>query len=408
MLRTLRLQSVARAAVVAMCCSSAAFAGEKKYDVGASDTEIKIGNTMPYSGSGSAWGVLGKAEAAYFYKVNAEGGVNGRTIKFISYDDAYSPPKTVEQVRRLVESDEVLVLFSTFGVPTNTAIHKYVNARRIPHLFVGGGGSKWNDPKNFPWTMGFQLSFFSEGKVYGQYIAANHPNGKIAVLYQHDDYGKDILNGLKEGLGAKASMIVAETSYDVSMPTIDSQVVQLKASGADIFMNFASPKFAAQAIRKLAELDWKPVHIINIPAASIGSVIKPAGFDISQGIISGGFLKDATDPAMADDPGVKAYLSFVEKYYPGADVTNVFNTEGYIVSQVLVQVLKQAGDDLTRQNIMRQAANIKDLEIDMLMPGIKINTSPDNFAPVESMQLRRLVGERWQPFGEVINPSSER
>lgn len=323
-------------------------------------------------------------------------------IQFISYDDAYSPPKTVEQVRRLVENDEVLLLFSTFGVPTNTAIHKYMNAKKVPQLFVGGGGSKWNDPKNFPWTMGFQPSFLNEGRVYGQYIAANHPGGKIAVLYQNDDYGKDILNGLKQGLGAKASMIIAESSYEVSVPTVDSQVVGLKASGADIFMNFAGPKFAAQAIRKVAELDWKPIHILNIPAASIGSVIKPAGFEISQGIVSGGFLKDATDPAMANDAGVKAYLAFLDKYYPGADVTATGNTQGYVMAQAMVRVLKQTGDNLTRENIMRQAASIKGLELDMLMPGIKISTAPDDFAPIKSIQLRRLVGERWQPFGPVI------
>lgn len=401
----LKFLSMTFAAIIVLA-SSTAMAGGKKYDTGATDTEIKIGNTMPYSGPGSAWGLIGKAEAAYFDKVNAEGGVNGRKINFISYDDAYSPPKTVEQVRRLVENDEVLLLFSTFGVPTNTAIHKYMNAKKVPQLFVGGGGSKWNDPKNFPWTMGFQPSFLNEGRVYGQYLAANHSGGKIAVLYQHDDYGKDILTGLKQGLGAKASMIIAEASYEVSVPTVDSQVVGLKASGADIFMNFAGPKFAAQAIRKIAELGWKPVHILNIPAASIGSVIKPAGFDISQGIISGGFLKDATDPAMANDPGVKAYLAFLEKHYPGADVTATGNTQGYVMAQTMVQVLKQAGDNLTRENVMRQAAGLKGLELDMLMPGIRISTGPDDFAPIKSMQLRRLVGERWQPFGQVIEANS--
>jgi len=400
------ITSMAGAVAIAILACGDASAAEKKYDTGATDSEIKIGNTMPYSGQGSAWSLLGKAEAAYFDKVNAEGGVNGRKIKFISYDDAYSPPKTVEQTRRLVENDEVLLLFSMFGVPTNTAIHKYVNAKKVPHLFVGGGGSKWNDPKNFPWTTGFQPSFLTEGRVYGQYIAANHPGGKIAVLYQHDDYGKDILNGLKQGLGAKASMIVAEASYEVSVPTVDSQVVALKASGADIFMNFTGPKFAAQAIRKIAELGWKPVHILNIPSASIGSVIKPAGFDVSQGIISGGFLKDATDPAMAGDPGVRAYLAFLEKYYPGADVTATGNAQGYVMAQTMVQVLKQAGDDLTRDNVMRQASNIRNFEIDMLMPGINVSTSPDDLAPIKSMQLRRLVGERWQPFGTVIDANS--
>ena len=401
----LKFLSMTFAAIIVLA-SSTAMAGGKKYDTGATDTEIKIGNTMPYSGPGSAWGLIGKAEAAYFDKVNAEGGVNDRKINFISYDDADSPPKTVEQVRRLVENDEVLLLFSTFGVPTNTAIHKYMNAKKVPQLFVGGGGSKWNDPKNFPWTMGFQPSFLNEGRVYGQYLAANHSGGKIAVLYQHDDYGKDILTGLKQGLGAKASMIIAEASYEVSVPTVDSQVVGLKASGADIFMNFAGPKFAAQAIRKIAELGWKPVHILNIPAASIGSVIKPAGFDISQGIISGGFLKDATDPAMANDPGVKAYLAFLEKYYPGADVTATGNTQGYVMAQTMVQVLKNAVYNRTRENVMRQAASLKGLELDMLMPGIKISTGPDDFAPIKSMQLRRLVGERWQPFGQVIEANS--
>lgn len=388
---------------IAINLCGGALAEEKKYDAGVTDNEIKIGNIMPYSGQGSAWGLLGKAEAAYFDKVNAEGGVNGRKIKFISYDDAYSPPKTVEQARRLVENDEVLLLFSTFGVPTNTAIHKYLNARKVPQLFVGGGGSKWNDPKNFPWTMGFQPSFTSEGRAYGRYLAENHPDGRIAVLYQHDDYGKDILNGLKQGLGSKAlMMVVAEASYEVSEPSIDSQVVKLKASGANIFVNFAGPKFAAQAIRKIAELGWKPVHILNIPSASIGSVIKPAGLDISQGIISGGFMKDASDPAMADDPGVKNYLAFLARYYPGADVTSTGNTQGYVMAQTMVQVLKQAGNDLTRENIMRQAANIRDLEVDMLLPGIKINTSADDFAPVRSIQLRRVSGERWQLFGNVI------
>jgi branched-chain amino acid transport system substrate-binding protein len=382
-------------------------AAEKKYDPGASDTEIKIGNTMPYSGPASVWGEMGKVEAAYFEKINAEGGVNGRSIKFISYDDAYSPSKTVEQTRRLVEYDQVLLLFSPFGVPTNTAIHKYMNAKRIPQLFVAGGGSKWNDPKNFPWTMGFQPSYLDEGRAYGKYVADTYPDGKIAVLYQHDDYGKNVLAGLKLGLGAKASMIVGEASYELAEPTIDSQIVRLKATGADIFMNFAGPKFAAQAIRKIAEINWKPVHIVNIPASQIGSVIKPAGLDISQGLISGGFVKDATDPSMADDPAVKKYLAFLKKYCPGADVTAGTNALAYILAQVMVHVLETAGDDLTRVNIMRQATSIKDLEVDMLLPGIKVNTGPDDFTPVKGIQLRRLSGERWQAFGPVLEAATE-
>jgi len=397
---------MAFAAVLATGSHGTLSAGEKKYDPGATDSEIKIGNIMPYSGFGSAWGLLGKAEAAYFNKVNAEGGVNGRMIKFISYDDGYSPPKTFEQARRLVENDQILLLFSPFGVPTNTAIHKYMNAKKVPQLFIGGGGSKWNDPKNFPWTMGFQPSFFTEGSAYGQYVAATHPASKIAVLYQHDDYGRDILSGLKAGLGAKASMIVAEASYEVAEPTVDSQVIKLKTSGADIFMNFAGPKFAAQAIRKVAELGWKPVHIVNFPSSSIGSVVKPAGLEIAQGIVSGGFMKDATDPALADDPGVKKYLEFLAKYYPGADVTSGTNALGYVMAQAMVHVLKQSSDDLTRKNIMWQASNIVDLELDMMLPGIKINTRPDDFAPLKSIQLRRLVGDRWQPFGPVIDPTA--
>lgn len=288
-------------------------------------------------------------------------------------------------------------------MPTNTAIHKYINAKRVPHLFIGGGGSKWNDPKHFPWSIGFQPSFVNEGRAYGQYVAANFPNGKIAVLSQNDDYGKDIVSGLKQGLGAKAGMIVAEATYEVAEPTVDSQVVKLKNSGADIFMNLSGPKFAAQAIRKVAELGWKPVHIVNIPAASIGSVLRPAGLDISQGLITGGFMKDATDPAMANDAGVKNYLAFIARHYLGADITNGSNTLGYITAQVMVHVLRQSGEDLTRANVMRQVANIKDLEIDMLMPGIKVSTSPDSFAPLKQIQLRRFVGERWQPFGPIID-----
>jgi branched-chain amino acid transport system substrate-binding protein len=402
-----RLVPLVFAAIWLVEGAGAGFAADKHYDPGASDSEIKIGNIMPYSGPASVWGEMGKVEAAYFDKVNAEGGVHGRKIEFISYDDAYSPPKTVEQARRLVEYDQVLLLFSPFGVPTNTAIHKYLNVKGIPQLFVAGGGSKWNDPKNFPWTMGFQPSFLDEGRVYGQYVANSHPGGKIAVLYQHDDYGKNVLAGLKLGLGAKASMIVGEASYEVTEPTIESEIVRLKASGADIFMNFAGPKFAAQAIRKIAEIDWKPVHVLNIPASQIGSVIKPAGLEASQGLISGGFVKDATDPSMADDPGVKNYLAFIKQYCPATDVTAGTNALAYILAQVMVHVLEAAGDDLTRANVMRQATGIKDLEVDMLLPGIKVNTRLDDFAPVKGIQLRRLVGERWQPFGSIVEAAGE-
>ena len=376
---------------------------QTRYDPGASDTSIKIGNTMPYSGAGSAWSLIGRAEQAYFDKINAEGGINGRKIEFLSYDDAYSPPKTVEQVRRLIESDEVLLLFSTFGVPTNTAIHKYVNARGVPHLFIGGGGSKWNDPSHYPWSMGFQPSFRLEGAAYGRHLALTRPDSKIAVLYQNDDYGKDILDGLKRGLGDRQSMIVAAEPYEISEPTIETRVVKLKASGADVFMNFAGPKFAAQAIRKVAALDWHPVHFLNLASASVGSVVKPAGLEFAQGLISGGYLKDATDPALADDEGVKSYLAFLSQYYSRGDVSSTSNTQGYLAAQTMAHVLKQAGDDLTRANVMRVASSIQPLQLDMLLPGIVVSTSPNDFAPVKTIQLRRFAGERWVPFGPLLH-----
>ena len=312
--------AVLSAAFGLLAATSSGVLAQKKYDPGASDTEIKIGNIMPYSGPASAYGVIGKTEEAYFKKVNAEGGINGRKINFISYDDAYSPPKTVEQARKLVESDEVLLVFNPLGTPSNTAIQKYLNTKKVPQLFVATGATKWNDPKNFPWTMGWQPNYQSETQIYAKYILKNHPNAKIAVLYQNDDYGKDYLKGFKDGLGAKAaSMIVIEESYEVSEPTIDSQIVKLKASGADVFINITTPKFAAQAIKKNAEIGWKPLHFLNNVSASIGSVIKPAGFENAQDIISSQYLKDPTDAQWKDDAGMKAWNEFLDKYYPEAD-----------------------------------------------------------------------------------------
>jgi branched-chain amino acid transport system substrate-binding protein len=391
------------AATFALSVMGGAAFAQKKYDPGATDTEIKIGNIMPYSGPASAYGVIGKTIDAYFKKVNAEGGINGRKINFISYDDAYSPPKAVEQVRKLVESDEVLLVFDPLGTPSNTAIQKYMNSKKVPQLFVATGATKWNDPKNFPWTMGWQPSYQTEGQIYARYVLKEKPNAKIAILYQNDDYGKDYLKGFKDGLGSKANLIVAESPYEVTEPTIDSHMVKLKASGADVFFNIATPKFAAQAIKKAAELDWKPLHFLNNVSSSIGSVIKPAGFDNAQGIISAQYAKDPTDPQWKNDPGMKRFDDFLTKYFPDANRSDAFVVFGYNVAQTLEYTLKQAKDNLTRENVMKQAASLKDLELDGLLPGIKINTSPTDFAPLSSLQLIRLKGETWDRFGEILS-----
>jgi branched-chain amino acid transport system substrate-binding protein len=397
-----QLATLAAAAFAVTTMSGTALA-QKKYDTGATDTEIKIGNIMPYSGPASAYGVIGKTIDAYFKKVNAEGGINGRKINFVSYDDGYSPPKAVEQVRKLVESDEVLLVFNPLGTPGNTAIQKYLNGKKVPQLFVATGATKWNDPKNFPWTMGWQPNYQTEGQIYAKYILKEKPNAKIAVLFQNDDYGKDYLKGLKDGLGAKANMIVAETSYEVSEPTIDSHIVKLKSSGADVFFNIATPKFAAQAIKKMAEVEWKPLHLLNNVSASIGSVIKPAGFENAQGIVSVAYAKDTSDPQWKDDPGMKRFDEFLAKYSPEANRIDASVMYGYLVAQTMAQTLKQAGDNLTRENVMKEAANLKNLELDGLLPGIKINTGPTDFAPLSSVQLIRFKGEAWERFGEILS-----
>jgi ABC-type branched-subunit amino acid transport system substrate-binding protein len=398
-----RLAAISFAAAAALAATTYSALAQKKYGPGVTDTEIKIGNIMPYSGPASAYGVIGKTEAAYFNKVNAEGGINGRKINFISYDDGYSPPKAVEQARKLVESDEVLFIFNSLGTPTNSAIQKYMNEKKVPQLFVATGATKWNDPKNFPWTMGWQPNYQSEARIYGKYILQHKPDGKIGVLYQNDDYGKDYLKGLKDGLGEKAaSMIVGEEAYETTVPTVDSQIVSLKAKGADIFISITTPKFAAQSIKKVAELGWKPLFIENNVGASIGSVIKPAGFENAQDIISATYAKDATDPQWKDDPGMKGFDAFLAKYYPDGNRTDASVMVGYNVVRTMLAVLKQCGDDLTRENIMKQAANIHDLEIDTLLPGVKINTSPTDYAPIKQLQLMRFKGERWQLFGPVM------
>jgi len=398
-----RLALFSTALILLAAGASSAFA-QKKYDPGATDTEIKIGNIMPYSGPASAYGVIGRTEAAYFRKINAEGGINGRKINFISYDDAYSPPKAVEQARKLVESDEVLLIFDPLGTPSNTAIQKYMNAKKVPQLFVSTGATKWNDPQNFPWTMGWQPNYQSEARIYARYILKERPNARIGVLYQNDDYGKDYLKGLKDGLGDKAaSMIVAEDAYEIAETTVDSHVVKMKSLDADVFVDIATPKFAAQAIRKIGEIGWKPLHILNSVATSIGAVIKPAGFQNAQGIISVAYLMDPSDPTWKDDPGMKAFDEFLAKYFPEGNRADSLLVTGYNEAQTLAQVLRQCGDDLTRENVMRQAANLKHFRTTNLLPGITINTSPIDFAPIKQVQLRRFKGETWELFGPLLS-----
>jgi branched-chain amino acid transport system substrate-binding protein len=387
------------AAVMAIAGTPAA--AQQKYGPGVSDNEIKIGNIMPYSGPASAYGEIGKTEAAYIRKVNAEGGVNGRKINFISYDDAYSPPKTVEQARKLIESDEVLLIFQSLGTAHNTAIQRYMNAKKVPQLFAATGATKWNDPRHFPWTMGWQPSYQSEAHIYAQYLIKNYPQGKIGVLYQNDDYGKDYLKGLKDGLKGKMP-IVAEAPYETTDATVDSPVINLKASGADIVFNVATPKFAAQAIKKIAELGWKPVHLLNNVSNSVGSVLKPAGFDNAKGVLSTAYFKDPTDPSWKDDPAYKEWSAFMDKYYPDGDKTSTFTVYGYVAAQTLVAVLKQSGDNLTRDNVMKQAASLKNLELGMLLPGMTINTGPNDFAPIKQMQMEQFDGERFELFGPIM------
>src|ERR1700726_3279452 len=376
-------------------------AAEKKYDPGASDTEIKIGNIMPYSGPLSAYALIGRTEAAFFKKLNDEGGINGRKINFISYDDSFSPPKTVEQARKLVESDEVLLVFQSLGTPTNNAIQKYLNDKKGPQLFVATGATKFGDPKAFHWTMGWQPTYQTEGRIYAKYIMQNLPQGKIGILYQNDDSGRDYVKGLKDGLGVEAAkrMIVAELPYDPSETTVDSQVVTLKTMGADVFFNESSPKFAAQAIRKAAQIGWKPVQFLASISNSVGSVLKPAGLENAKDIMSTNYLKDPTDPTWKDDPAIKEWASFMDKYFPEGDKTSTFSVYGYLTAQTMVQVLKQCGDELTRENVMRQAANLKDFEPGLLLPGIKINTSPTDFYPVERMRMSRFKVEHGVLFG---------
>ena len=390
-------------AAIAIALSAAPASAQKKYDTGASDTEIKIGQTAPFSGPASAYATISKTQAAYIKMVNDEGGVNGRKINFIQYDDAYSPPKTVEQVRKLVESDEVLLTFQLIGTPPNAAVQKYLNAKKVPQLFAATGASRFTDPKNFPWTIGFNPNYQTEGRIYAQYILKNYPNAKIGIIYQNDDLGRDYLTGMKDGLGDKAkTMIVAETSYELTDPTIDSQIVKLKSLGADLVFDASTPKFAAQAIKKIADLDWKPVHILDINATSVGAVMKPAGLENSKGVISVNYGKDPLDPMWKDDAGMKKYFAFMAKYFPEGDKDSSFNTYGYSTTQLLIQVLKQCGDDLTRENVMKQATSLKNVQLDLSLPGIVGNTSPTDYRVNKQLQMMKFDGERWEGFGPII------
>lgn len=395
-------RSMVMAATVIAFSGQAAFA-QKKYDIGATDSEIKLGNIMPYSGPASAYANIGKAEEAYFRMVNESGGINGRKITFISYDDSYSPPKAVEQARRLVENDEVLAMLGPMGTPSNSAIQKYLNAKKIPHLFPASNASKWNDPKNFPWTMGsLGVNYVSEGAIYAAFILKGKPNEKIAVLYQNDDFGKELLKGLKTGLGDKANMIVAEVAYEVTEPTIEAQIVTLKHSGATVLFSFATPKFAAQSIKRVAQIGWTPLHFIASVSSSVNSTLVPAGLDNAQGLISGTSIKDPADPRWGGDAGMKHYLAFLSKWMPEANKADMNYQYGYITAQTMMQVLKQCGDDLTRENIMKQAANLRGVTSDILIPSITIDTSSTDYEPVKGLQLVRFKEESWQAFGDII------
>jgi ABC-type branched-subunit amino acid transport system substrate-binding protein len=396
------------AAAVAIALSASAASAQKKYDPGASDTEIKIGQTVPLSGPASAYSTIGKTQAAYMKMINDAGGINGRKVNLIQYDDAYSPPKTVEQVRKLVEGDEVLLTFQIIGTAPNAAVQKYLNVKKVPQLFAATGASRFTDPKHFPWTMGFNPSYFVEGRIYGQFILKQHPNAKVGVLYQNDDLGKDYLAGIKAGLGDKAAkMIVAEASYELSEPTIDSQILKIRDSGADLLFSAATPKQAAQAIKKLAEIDWHPVHIIDINAGSIGAVLKPAGLEASKGVISVGYVKEQSDPQWASDPGTERYRAFMTKYYPDGDKDSSFNVYGYITAQLMVHVLKACGDNLTRDNVMYQASHLDHVPLDMFLPGISVTTTPTDYRVNKQFQMARFDGEKWERFGDIITDAAK-
>ncbi len=397
------LFNLATATALALTLSATSALAQKKYDTGATDTEIKIGQTVPFSGPASAYAGIGKTQAAYLKMINERGGINGRKINLIQYDDAYSPPKAVEQVRKLVESDEVLLTFQIIGTPSNAAVQKYLNGKKVPQLLASTGASRFSDYKNSPWTIAFNPNYQSEARIYARYILENHPNAKIGIFYQNDDLGRDYISGLKEGLGAKAaSMIVGEASYELADPTVDSQIVKLKSLGADLLYNASTPRFAAQAIKKVADLGWKPVHILDINASPVSATLKPAGLDISKGIISTNYGKDPSDPQWKDDAGVKAYFAFMDKYYPEGDKFNTVNSYGYSTAELLIHILKNCGDDLTRENVMKQATSLKGFVGSLSLPGMSATTTPTDYRINKQMQMMRFDGERWQLFGPII------
>src|SRR5467141_4061040 len=389
------------AVAVALLASPAS--AQKKYDTGATDTEIKIGQTVPFSGPASAYAGIGKTQAAYLKMINEQGGINGRKLNLIQYDDAYSPPKAVEQVRKLVEGDEVLFTFQIIGTPSNAAVQKYLNTKKVPQLLASTGASRFSDPQNAPWTIAYNPNYQSEARIYAKYILKNHPDAKIGILFQNDDLGRDYLTGLKAGLGDKAAkMIVAETSYEMTDPTIDSQIVQMKTVGADLVFDASTPKFAAQAIKKIADLGWKPVHILDINATSVGAVMKPAGLENSKDVISVNYGKDPLDPTWKDDAGMKKYFAFMAKYFPEGDKDSSFNTYGYSTTQLLIEVLRRCGDDLTRENVMKQATSLKDVQLDLSLPGIVGSTSPTDYRVNKQLQMMKFNGERWEGFGPIL------
>jgi branched-chain amino acid transport system substrate-binding protein len=388
---------------VAIALSASPASAQKKYDTGATDTEIKIGQTVPFSGPASAYAGIGKTQAAYLKMINEQGGINGRKLNLIQYDDAYSPPKAVEQVRKLVEGDEVLFTFQIIGTPSNAAVQKYLNGKKVPQLLAATGATRFSDPQNAPWTIGYNPNYQSEARIYAKYILKNHPDAKIGILFQNDDLGRDYVTGLKAGLGDKAAtMIVGETSYELSDPTIDSQIVKLKSLGADLLYDASTPKFAAQAIKKVADLGWKPIHIVDINASPVSATLKPAGLDISKDIISTNYGKDPDDPQWKDDAGIKAYFAFMDKYYPEGDKLNTVNVYGYSTAELLVHILRQCGDDLTRENIMRQATSLKNYTGSLALPGMSAHTSPTDYRINKQMQMMKFDGERWQLFGPII------
>ncbi|KWV61244.1 branched-chain amino acid ABC transporter substrate-binding protein [Bradyrhizobium macuxiense] len=402
----MRCNTLAAIAALSLVSASAVLAADKKYDPGASDTEIKIGQTMPYSGPASAYGTQGRAEAAYWKMINSKGGINGRKITFLSMDDGYSPPKTVEQTRKLVEQEEILADIGSLGTPTNSSIQKYLNSKKIPHLLISTGASKWNDAKEFPWTTPFYPPYAQEAKIYGKYIAKELPNAKIGVIYQNDDFGKDYLKGFKEGLGEKAGLIVKELSYEVTDPTIDSQIVNLKAAGADVLMTITTPKFGAQAIRKVADLGWKPTHFIVSVASSIGGVLEPAGLEASTGLMTALATKVVGDPAWDSDPGVQDYLAFMKQWYPEGNPIDGSNQIGYLSAQFTAIILKNCGDVLTRENLLKQATNLTKISLPLLLPGITVSVSPTNYSTFDTFKLAKFDGHTWKFFGENISTAS--